>query len=121
MQATAEQLRIANIRAGKSYDELVELSGLSKSTVSRLFSGKRIADLRQLDALAGALGVDAVALFGAIYARADELEQAAASAGASTVEPADFIEVGSVEEGVKSAYGKAASRGTLRADEPHAE
>lgn len=121
MQATAEQLRIANIRAGKSYDEIVEQSGLSKSTVFRLFGGKRIADLSQLDALASALGIDAVELFRSIYSRAEELEQAAASAAPRTVEPADFIAVGEVEKGVKSAYGKAASRGTLRADEPHAE
>lgn len=49
-------------------------------------------------------------------------ELVAMSAAGSSVEPADFIEVGEVEKGAKSAYGKAASRGTLRADEqPHAE
>ena len=118
MQATAEQLRIANVRASMSYDEIVAASGLSKSTVVRLFGGKRVADLRQLDALASALGVDPVELFGGIFARAEEI---AASAASLTVDAADLIEVDDIEKGVKSAYGKAASRGTLRADEPHAE
>lgn len=46
---------------------------------------------------------------------------AALSEGGPSVEPVDFIGVSTDERGAKSAYGKAASRGTLRADEPHAE
>lgn len=51
----------------------------------------------------------------------ERLVAAGMLAGGSTVDPAEHIEAVDIEEGVKSAYGKAASRGILRADEPHAE
>ncbi|WGD38509.1 helix-turn-helix transcriptional regulator [Lysinibacter sp. HNR] len=55
MQATAEALRIANARKRKTYEEIALDSGLSLSTVSRLFRGARVIDVEQIHGIALAL------------------------------------------------------------------
>lgn len=56
--AVAAVLRAERARADVTQDQLVEMSGLSKSTIVRLEAGRRDADLSQLSAISEVLKID---------------------------------------------------------------
>ncbi|MGV9818379.1 helix-turn-helix domain-containing protein [Nocardia xishanensis] len=58
-QAVADHLRAERARAKLKQAELAKLAGLSTNTISRLETGERTMSLRQLFAIAEALGTTA--------------------------------------------------------------
>lgn len=56
--ATAAELSDQRQQRGVSYDALIAETGLSKSTLNRIFNAKKSIDLEELVALTSSLGVD---------------------------------------------------------------
>ena len=65
--AVAAELRAERARVGTSYDELVRLSGLAKSSVQRYLSGKRDIPLPALLDLCRALNISPRVIFDRAY------------------------------------------------------
>ena len=65
--AVAAELRAERARVGTSYDALVELSGIAKSSVQRYLSGKRDIPVPALLDLCRALGVSPRVIFDRAY------------------------------------------------------
>ncbi|TFD27474.1 helix-turn-helix domain-containing protein [Cryobacterium cryoconiti] len=68
-EAVAAQLRAERAAKGMTIDQLVAVSGISKSQVLRLVHGKRDIDMRDIASLTQALGLDPVTLISRAQAR----------------------------------------------------
>jgi len=67
--AVAAQVRAERAHAGWTQVEMVERTGLSRSTFMRLESGEHVADVSELARVCGAIGVPASEFFRRIEGR----------------------------------------------------
>lgn len=76
-RALADEIRGASRREGFSQARVAELTGMSLTTIQRLFSGKREMDTTQLTLIAQAIGEEPGALLRAALNRAERMSEAA--------------------------------------------
>lgn len=80
--ALGSAIRAARKRAGLSQEQLAQNAGVSRSWLSRLEGGKRTAEIGRILSVLHALKI------GLVFESIEDLQQTAASDGATTVDPA---------------------------------
>ncbi|WP_181421074.1 helix-turn-helix domain-containing protein [Curtobacterium sp. MCSS17_011] len=96
-RALADEVRGASRREGFSQARVAELTGLSLTTIQRLFAGKREMDTTQLTLIAQAIGEQPDALLRAAMSRAERMSEAAPD-NVTQLQPRKRVEDMTVEE-----------------------
>jgi transcriptional regulator with XRE-family HTH domain len=79
--ATSAQIRAERAAAGLTQAQMVELSGISRSSYIRLEKGERVADITQLARICGALGLPLSVFLARVEERKPEGEEVIVNAG----------------------------------------
>lgn len=74
-EVTASQIRAERAAAGLGQTEMVERSGLSRSTYIRLEKGTRVADVEQLRRICNALNLSMTTFMDRVQQRIDAIER----------------------------------------------